>query len=452
MKHQFNEETSAKHLAELVQFPTISYNEEEKIDFQPFFDMHAYLRKTYPHVHQVMDVEHFGKAGLLYHWQGTGKSDWEPIMLMAHQDVVPAGDESLWTYPPFSGTIAEGRVWGRGADDCKSNIVAQMEALDYLAAQGFKPDYDIYLLYGYNEEVGGGNASPAPVLAVELLKERGIRMGCVLDEGGGRKNGKIEGIDADICSFVLGEKGSADYEISRSGGGGHSSNPQENSPLVYVAKAILAIEEHPLPYRLTKTVADRCQALAPYMKKSSPKLAELMSDPKTNFEKMIPYLPENPMLNMLCRTSFAFTMAKGSDAANVMPTKASFTVNCRLLEGDTIESVKAYLQSVIPDDMEVTLLQGRNPTPISQYDSKYARVLLETSRLTYPDIVPTPDMLPAGTDSRFLYPICDCVYRFASFYRRDDSSNIHKPDESMYIDILTEGSSFYVDLLSRYGK
>ncbi|MCD7806327.1 MAG: M20/M25/M40 family metallo-hydrolase, partial [Lachnospiraceae bacterium] len=341
-------------------------------------------------------------------------------------------------------------VWGRGADDCKSNIIAEMEAMEYLAGAGFEPDYDIYLLFGYNEEVGGGDSIPAPTIAANLLKERGIRLGCVLDEGGGRKNGRAEGIDADICSFTLGEKGSANFEISRMGGGGHSSNPQKDSPLVYVARAILAIEENPLPYRLIPTVADRCRLLAPYMKKTAPQLAELMSEPEKNFDQMIPHLHENPMLEMLCRTSFAVTMAQGSEAANIMPNRASFVVNVRLLQGDTIESVKSYLESIIPEGMEVRYISGSEATPISVYDSKYADALFKTSQNSYPDIVRIPDLLPAGTDSRFMYPVCDCVYRFASFYRRDDSSNIHKPNENMSIDILAEGSSFYVDLLTNY--
>lgn len=453
MKHTFDPDVSARHLSEIVRFQTVSDPIEEKIDFAPFFEMHEWLEKTYPNVYRVMEVENFGKAGLLYHWKGTGKSDWEPIMLMAHQDVVPAGDESLWRYPPFSGHIENGRVWSRGADDCKSNMIAELEAMEYLASAGWIPDYDIYLLFGYNEEVGGGNARPTPQIAVDILKEHGTRMGCVLDEGGGRKNGRVEGINADICSFTLGEKGSAEFEITCIGHGGHSSNPPKDTPLVQIARAIIAIEENPLPYRLTETVAERCRNLAPYMRvetEEEKKFAELMREPEKNFEQMIPYLEKQPYLNMICRTSFAVTMAKGSETANMLPTTASCVVNARILPGDTIESVREYLQSIIPEGLEVKCVSGREATPISVYHSKYADALYQTSLNTYPEIVRIPDLLPAGTDSRFMYPICDCVYRFASFYRVDDSSDIHKPNENMRIDILAEGSSFYVDLLTNY--
>ncbi|MCD7806314.1 MAG: hypothetical protein LUH19_03125, partial [Lachnospiraceae bacterium] len=110
MKHQFSEEVSARHLSEAVHFRTISNAHEDAVDYEPFFEMHKWLEKTYPNVHRVMERERFGKAGLLYHWKGTGKSGWDPIMLMAHQDVVPAGDETLWKYPPFDGVIADGHV------------------------------------------------------------------------------------------------------------------------------------------------------------------------------------------------------------------------------------------------------------------------------------------------------------------------------------------------------
>ncbi len=147
----------AEHLSGIIQFPTTAHEVEEGADFSPFYDLHAYLEKTYPLVHKTLEKEIVGKAGLLYHWKGTGKSGRAPLLLMAHQDVVPAGEESEWTYPPFSGTIADGKVWGRGTCDCKGLIIAQMEALEHLISIGFVPDYDLYLSYSFNEEIGSNS-------------------------------------------------------------------------------------------------------------------------------------------------------------------------------------------------------------------------------------------------------------------------------------------------------
>lgn len=158
-----------KHLQGMIKYPTVSSVDPEKIDTEAFLAFHKYLEETYPLVHKTMTKEVFGKVGLLYHWKGTGKSDKLPLMLTAHQDVVPEGDHSMWKYPPYEGVIAEGCLWGRGSTDSKCNIQAYMDALEALIADGFVPDYDIYLGFGYNEEIMGGPGAAGAILS-ELLR------------------------------------------------------------------------------------------------------------------------------------------------------------------------------------------------------------------------------------------------------------------------------------------
>ena len=105
-------------------------------------------------------------------------------MMTAHQDVVPEGDWSMWKYPPFSGEIADGFVWGRGSTDSKCNIQAYMDALELLIAEGFEPEYDLYFGFGYNEEIMGG-PEPAAQLIADELRRRNVQLGCLIDECGG---------------------------------------------------------------------------------------------------------------------------------------------------------------------------------------------------------------------------------------------------------------------------
>ena len=142
MGKQFDDLACANHLAGMVHFATVSNAKSDLMDFEPFYGLHAYLEKTYPLVHKHLKREVIGRAGLLYTWKGTGKSANLPVMFTAHQDVVPVGDPAGWTYPPYSGTIADGRLWGRGTGDCKSNIMAHLEAVEALLEEGFTPDYD----------------------------------------------------------------------------------------------------------------------------------------------------------------------------------------------------------------------------------------------------------------------------------------------------------------------
>ena len=145
-KHTIDPMVSAEHLAGAVRFATVSNADNSLTDYTKFDE---YLQETYPLVHKHLTLEHTDQAGLLFHWKGTGKSGAAPLLLMAHQDVVPEGDPEKWTYPPYSGTIADGKIWGRGSSDCKSNLIGQLEAVEALLEKGYEPDYDLYLSYGY---------------------------------------------------------------------------------------------------------------------------------------------------------------------------------------------------------------------------------------------------------------------------------------------------------------
>ena len=112
------------HLQGMVRFPTVSHPDSRRMDFEPFFALHRYLEQVYPLCHQVLKKEVIGKAGLLYHWKGTGEPNRLPLLLMAHQDVVPAGNPGEWTHPPFDAVVEDGYLYGRGATDCKCNIMA----------------------------------------------------------------------------------------------------------------------------------------------------------------------------------------------------------------------------------------------------------------------------------------------------------------------------------------
>ena len=121
-KHTIDPMVSAEHLAGAVRFATVSNADNSLTDYTKFDAFHEYLQETYPLVHKHLTLEHTDQAGLLFHWKGTGKSGAAPLLLMAHQDVVPEGDPEKWTYPPYSGTIADGKIWGRGSSDCKKYI------------------------------------------------------------------------------------------------------------------------------------------------------------------------------------------------------------------------------------------------------------------------------------------------------------------------------------------
>lgn len=112
---------------------------------------------------------------------GGQKHD-RPLVLMAHQDVVPEEDPKGWKYPPYSGAIEEGKIWGRGAVDCKCMVFGSMVAANELINEGFVPEQDIYFCYGDDEENSGGSAIAEAKYLSETL---GVKPVLVIDEGGG---------------------------------------------------------------------------------------------------------------------------------------------------------------------------------------------------------------------------------------------------------------------------
>ena len=413
-KHTIDPQISAEHLAGAVRFATVSNADNSLTDYTKFDAFHEYLKETYPLVHKHLTLEHTGQAGLLYHWKGTGKSGAAPLLLMAHQDVVPEGDLEKWTYPPYSGTIADGKIWGRGSSDCKSNLIGQLEAVEALLEKGYEPDYDLYLSYGYMEEVAGGK------IPAETLRGTGIRFGAVLDEGGGVRPGSDYGIDdKGLCTIGLCEKGYVDFELSYTAKGGHSSRPGENFATTMIAKALFAIQENPMPYRVTDTIRCRFEVLAPYMAKENPELAKLLEKPDEDLEKLVPYFKKDPALDAMFHTTVVPTMLSGSAQANILPAKVTAVVNSRILTGDTVESVKKHLEDIVPDEVEVRVLKGSNASPTSLYDGAIKDLLVEISGKIYGDVIPCPEMMLGGTDARFVYDLSDRVYRFSTIYARE---------------------------------
>ena len=148
--------TAALHLSQSIQIQTISHQNKAENDWAEWDRLHAWLATTYPAAHAAMTREVIAGHTLVYTWTGS-RPELAPIVLMAHQDVVPVtpGSEAAWTHPPFDGVVADGAVWGRGSIDDKGSLVTLFEALESVAAGGFKPVRTVIIVSGHDEEVRG---------------------------------------------------------------------------------------------------------------------------------------------------------------------------------------------------------------------------------------------------------------------------------------------------------
>lgn len=134
-----------------------------------------------------------------------------PIVLMAHQDVVPVepGTESLWSVDAFEGIIKNDTIWGRGTTDDKMNLIAIMESIEKLLRENYQPERTIYLAFGHDEEIGGKGA----IAIAKLLESRGIKADLILDEGGIITRDKIPGMTQSVALVGTSEKGYLSLEL-----------------------------------------------------------------------------------------------------------------------------------------------------------------------------------------------------------------------------------------------
>ncbi|SFF23869.1 carboxypeptidase PM20D1 [Fontimonas thermophila] len=439
----------AERLARAIRIPTIT-RPETPIDPSAFAELHGLLAAQFPRVHAQLAVERVGDFSLLYRWDGRDRT-LKPALFAAHQDVVPVepGTEPRWTHPPFSGAIADGHVWGRGTLDDKSSLIAQLEAVEYLLAQGFRPQRTLYFAYGHDEETGG--AAGAAQIA-RLLGARGVRFAFTLDEGSAITQGIIAGIDRPVAAIMVGEKGYVTFRLTARGRGGHASTPSAEAAIPRLARALARLDARPLPARLTEPVADMLARLAPYM----PYPQRLVIANRDVFEPLLlRALARNDITHALIRTTQAMTVLRAGVKDNVLPTQAEALINYRLLPGERIEALRQHIIATIADaSIDVTLAEGfgNEAPPPSDADAPEFALIAKTVTEVFPQALVTSGIILATTDNRHYAAIRDQGYYFVPLrYTPQEQTRIHGTDERIAITDYADMVRFYVRLFENAG-
>ncbi len=233
------------------------------MDRSTFLQLHDYLVRKFPKVHQALKRDIVGEYSLVYTWPGR-EAGLAPILLLGHLDVVPVepGTEGGWAHPPFAGTIADGYIWGRGAMDFKMAVVGTLEAIEALLAEGFAPRRTVMLAFGHDEEIGGRNGAEQ---IATMLEQQGVRPEFILDEGMAVILGMVPGVDSPIACVGIAEKGYVSLELIATAEGGHSSLPPRQTTVGILASAIHALEAHPMPGHVDGPVGKMFEFLGPEM-------------------------------------------------------------------------------------------------------------------------------------------------------------------------------------------
>ena len=430
--------TLADKLARMIQVETVSVPETEQRE--KFLAFHRCLEKLFPLVHQRLEKTEID-GNLLFYWKG--QSSERPLVLMSHQDVVPA--EGEWLHPPFSGDIADGKVWGRGASDTKCSVMAFFEAVERLLAEDYTPPQDVYLSSSCTEEWAGDGC---PKLVAELQR-RGVRPWLVVDEGGGIITEPIGGIHGNFAMVGVFEKGKADVRFTARSNGGHASAPTRHSPLARLADFVHELEHHdPFRRKLPPEVAAMFETLAPY---ASFPLRYVLGNLWLFRPVLLRVLPLiSPQAGAMLRTTIAFTMAKGSDAFNVMPQEASIGANLRFIPHQGMEeSLSILRRKARKHKLEMEVLHASDYSPATDIHSDAFRSVISAIEDVFPGCPASPYVMTGATDARFYQEICDHVVRFAPVvYGPEQMRGMHGLNENIEYACLPGAVAFYTRLIT----
>lgn len=394
---------------------------------------------------EPLGLEHrvFEGRTLLLAWRAE-QPEGRPLLLLSHSDVVPVSADELesWTYPPFDGMVRDGYVWGRGTIDDKGAVIAQLEAIAAMQAAGLGPHRDVLLLVSPDEETGGA----AVARTIERHWDRLEEPWAVLDEGSFVAPDFLP--DRTLVPVAVAEKRFVTITLAVVSEAGHSSMPRDNAAprVLSLALGRLAELEHPttlLPP--TEVFLDRISDHVPLVSRIALKNRWLFGPLVSGM------LEDRPSSNAMIRDTMALTILEAGIAENVIPARASATVNLRLLPGSELDEVLRRIAQTI-DDPRVTIevIRDEGPSPTAPIEGEVWTRLVRALASAYPGdaAVIAPIITPGTMDARYFARRGVPTYRLSPFVLdANERSRMHGVDERVSIQNLQEAARVYAHLM-----
>lgn len=469
----------------ILKIPTEVYDfaQRPELDisgWEPFLELHTYLAKTFPLVFTQLKVEKINKLGLIVTYEGSDPS-LEPLLLTAHQDVVPVDDDTLdrWEYPPYSAHYDGQFVWARGAADTKNLLSGIFETFEELLKDGFKPRRTIIFSGGYDEEAIG-RYDGAKSLSKVLEDRYGHKsFYALIDEGGGvSKYG-----NSWIATPSIGEKGYLDIYIQLFVPGGHSSIPPDHTSIGIVGELTTLIEANPYPSVLTTN-----NPILDLLRTVGETSDELDESTRHDYifakydegarERTLKRLATEKGTKYLIRTSQAIDIIQAGVKINALLEVLTLGINHRisleLTADEIIQNVIGHVKEVASKhNLGLTLntndtifdttdeghfnifwVQALDPSPLSTTNDKTWDIFARTIKHTYDDIVfkgqdekisVAPGLVGGYTDASRYWPLTDHVYRFIAATQA--GFNAHAINEHFEFDSHLQTIAFLYDYI-----
>jgi acetylornithine deacetylase/succinyl-diaminopimelate desuccinylase-like protein len=389
------------------------------------------------------------KGNLVVRFQGKPDSP-KPILIIGHLDVVEARKED-WTTDPFQFVEKDGYFYGRGTQDMKVNDAALIVTLIRLAREGYRPNRDIIVALTADEEGGTSNG-------VDWLLKNHRKMidaEYVLNaDAGGVLTEKGKPIDVEIEAS---EKLYADFQLTASNPGGHSSLPVPDNAIYHIADALAKLERSPFPFELNPVTRSYIERLAPLDKQHTADRRAVIQTPPD--QTAIARLSTDPHYNSTMRTTCVATRLSGGHANNALPQTAQAVVNCRILPGHSKEEVRQDLIRIFADpkvvvhyiDDTTNAVQDRAPDtkslPPVLPRPELLKAVENIAAKMWPGAPVVPDMETGASDSIYTNAAGMPSYGVSGVALDHDDIRAHGKDERVRVSSYYDGVDFYYRLL-----
>ncbi|PGH13916.1 hypothetical protein AJ79_03331 [Helicocarpus griseus UAMH5409] len=473
-------------LSGIIRIPSESYDdlgpigEDKRWDI--FYKVEQYIKAHYPTVFQNVKLDHVNTHGLLLTWEGSvPASEAKPLLMLAHQDVVPVFAENVkdWTHPPYDGYYDGELIWGRGATDDKGYLISIIESLDLLIKSGFKPKRTVILSFGCDEEISGAHcALPISQLLHSRYGDDGIYL--IIDEG---SMGVQKEFDRSFAMVSVAEKGYMDISINVTSTGGHASNPPDHNTIGILSEIVTTMENNPFTGRVTSKnpTFDFLGCAAVHARESSfpkeirNKLSKVARGDGKAQKKLAEVLDST--MRYYFRTSQSVGIINGGIKVNAIPELAMARVNVRIAVESSIAQVEEHYEKLIkpiakkhgmvfegfnstrnstdPRKVSVFSQDGLEPSPVSPVNAEAFKVLSGTIRNTLKpldinnegDIIVTPYLMTANTDTKYFWALTKNIYRYTPITLEQNLNHAHTTDEFIRADAFVREPLFFATLV-----
>lgn len=391
----------------------------------------------------AISIEPVGEmANLHLVWKGSGNKP--PMAIAGHMDVVQA-DPKDWVRDPFTAIEDGGYIFGRGVGDNKFDVSMVVATLAALKKSGFTPGRDIHLFLSGDEETEGVTAE----LQAKQAKAAGVEFLLNSDGGGGALDttGKPLGY-----ALSAAEKTYADYRLTVTNPGGHSSRPMSPNAIAQMAAAAMKVDA----YRFAPQINDitRASLIAEGTKKGGDLGKAMVTFAKNPDDAgAVATLRADPGSIGQIGTTCVPTLVSGGHAPNALPQKVTMTVNCRIFPGVTVESIRTALEAVVADPaVKVETGQEWVSTPASPLRPDIMAAVTKAVSASHKGVVPTPSMDAGASDSVYYRALGIPSYGTSGLFMRSEDVFIHGLNERIPVAAIAPALQHWTTLITELAK